>query len=207
MIDEITVQGGERMGTSQILVSSGLYVGQVWNSAVQKGALQALSRLSQIRRVDFAVEPRALRRVVVRIRVEEREPYGVVSLAGRGRFWVDREGYVLERVEGRPYLPVVTGVEVIPTPAGERIATEEMRHLVDEFFSLDGRTLSRFAELRFRQYYLELRAQQGWRALLPRGGLKSYLPRLDAVISSLGDSRWRTLDLRFAGEVIVIREP
>lgn len=205
MIDEITVQGGERMGTSQIRVSSGLYVGQVWNSAVQEGALQALSHLSQIRRVDFEVEPRALSHVGVRIRVEEREPHGVVSLAGRGLFWVDREGYLLGSVEGRPYLPVVTGVDVLPTPLGEQISTEQMRHVVDEFFSLDGRTLSHFAELRFREYDLELRAQKGWRALLPLGGLKSYLSRLDAVISSLGDSRWRTLDLRFAGEVI--REP
>ncbi len=205
MIDEITVQGGERMGTSQIRVSSGLYVGQVWNSSVQKDALQALSRLSQIRRVDFEVEPRAPRRVAVRIRVAEREPHGVVSLAGRGLFWVDREGYLLSSVEGRLYLPVVTGVDVLSTPLGERIATEKMRQVIDEFFSLDGRTLSRFTEVRFRGYDLELRARNGWRALLPLGGLKSYLSRLDAVISSLGDSRWRTLDLRFAGEVI--REP
>ena len=203
VIDELTVEGGERIGTSQIRVTSGLQVEQVWSSSVRASALQALHRLPQIRIVNLQAKNHPQGRVGVRIQVEEREPYGVISLPGRGLFWVDREGFLLGPVEGKPYLPVVVGLRTRRAADGEQIAIEPARRVIQEFYSIEGRTLSRFTELRFRGYDLELQAHEGWRVLLPLGGLAYQLTRLDQVIRALGNSRWRTLDLRFEGEVML----
>lgn len=203
VIDEITIEGGERIGVSQIRMTSSLHVGQVWNSSVQENALQMLRLLPQVRRVSFQIEKRPERHVGVNIHIEEREPYGIVSLPGRGLFWVDREGFLLGKVEGKAYLPNVTGVRTVATPQGEQIAPEPARRMLEEFFSLDGRTLLRFTEVRYREYDLELHTREGDRVLLPMGGVKHYLTQLEQIISALGGSGWRTLDLRFEGEVIL----
>jgi hypothetical protein len=200
VIAEITVEGGERIGTSQIRATSGLHVGQVWNSSVQEHAVQALSRLPQVRRVALTVERRVADHVDLRLRVEERQPYGIVSLTDRGLYWIDREGYLVESLEGKPFLPVVSGLRTEATPTGERITSETGRRVIEEFFALDGRLLSRFTELHVREYDLVLRAREGWRVLLPAGALHS-ITHMDAVLSALGDRSWRTMDLRVEGAV------
>lgn len=205
VIDEITIEGGERIGASQIRMTSSLHVGQVWSSSLQENALQALRLLPQIRRVKFQIGRRSQRQVSVNILIEEREPYGIVSLTGRGLFWVDREGFLLGKVEGKAYLPIVTGVRTVATPQGEQLAPEPARRMLEEFFSLDGRTILGFTEVRYREYDLELHTREGGRVLLPVGGVKHYVSQLEPIISALGDSDWRTLDLRFEGEVILQR--
>ncbi|OGF52746.1 MAG: hypothetical protein A2Z21_08190 [Candidatus Fraserbacteria bacterium RBG_16_55_9] len=203
VIDEITVEGGERIGAAEVRVTSSLQVGQIWNSSAQENVLQALHRLPNVRTVNLQVENHPQGRVGVHIRVEDREPYGIISLMGRGLFWVDGEGFLLGDMEGKPYLPIVTGLRTVKTPSGEQVATEQAQRVIQEFYSLEGRRLSHFTQLDYREYDLELHSQEGWRVLLPIRGLAHQLTRLDRVFSALGDSRWRTLDLRFEGEVML----
>jgi len=202
VIDEITVEGGERIGTSLIRAESGLHVGQEWNPSTRESALQALLRLPYIDRVTLPSKSRARGHVSVTIRVEEREPYGIVSLTGRGLYWIDRDGYLLGPVEGKTYLPVATGFRTLATPKGERIAPEAARRALREFYALEGHRIRRFTQMRFRGYDLELHLREGGRLLLSLGGFQGQLAQLEAVMAALGNSRWRTIDLRFEGEVI-----
>ncbi len=205
IIEEITVKGGERIGASQIRAASGLTLGQPWTTSLKWQAALALKRLPGVQDVQILLKRRPGGKVGVDIVLREREPYGLIALSGRGLFWVDREGFVLGKLEGKPYLPVVTGVSTISTPEGERLSSERARRLIEEFFALEGDWLSRVAELRVREYDVELRATEGWRALLAPGGLRPQLAKLDVILSTLEAVKWRTVDLRFEGEVVLGR--
>jgi len=203
-IAEISVEGGERIGTSKLRIKSGLHIGQRWSPALRIEAIRALKSLPGIRDAEVSAERIKGGRVKVRIEVEERQPYGVVALEGRGLFWADRDGYLLGPLKTEPYLPVMAGVSVALTPQGERIAPEGALKAFREFFALEGRILSYFRELRFRGYDLELEDLRGRRVLLPAWGLKSRLKVFERVGEALG-SDWQRLDLRFEGEVTVGR--
>lgn len=199
---EISVEGGERIGTSQLRIQSGLRIGQPWDATVRTEAVQALRALPGLRDIEVRAERVRPGRVRVYIKAEEREPYGVIALAGRGLFWADREGYLLEPLAGEPYLPVMVGVSVTLTPQGERVAPHSALRAFQEFFALEGWVLSRFRQLRFRDYDLELQDHAGRRVLLPPRGLRRHLMMLERVSEAL-DLNWQTLDLRFEGEVVL----
>lgn len=205
LIEEIAVEGGERINASEVYAQSGLRVGISWNASARKSALQALRHLPQLKNVEIQTERTHRGRVRVRISLEEREPYGIMALEGRGLFWVDREGYLLSSLEAEPYLPVITGLNTLKTLRGERIASEDAIRILQEFYSLSGRTLSLFTELGIGEYHLEVSSREGWVALLPKEGLKLQLARLEAILAALGAEDWRILDLRFEGEVIIRR--
>jgi len=203
VIEEIAVEGGERISASIVYTQSGLRVGDVWNASVRERALEVLAHLPGVKGVALKAEPRPGGRVRVHILVEEREPYGIIKLEGRGLFWVDREGFLLDPLEGEAYLPVVSGVKTHATPRGERIASQEAIRVLREFYSLAGRRLGRFLELHIREYDLELITREGRRLLLPKEGLKAHLAQLEGVLLALKEKNWRTLDLRFEGEVVL----
>jgi len=205
LIEEIAVEGGERISASEVYTQSGLRMGISWNASARKSALQALRHIPQLKNVEIHTERTRRGRVRVRISIEEREPYGIVALEGRGLFWVDREGYLLSPLEGEPYLPVITGLDTLKTLRGERLASEDAIRILKEFYSLSGRTLSLFTELRIGEYHLEMSNREGWVVLLPKEGLKPKLARLEAILAALGDVDWRILDLRFEGEVVIRR--
>lgn len=209
MIREITVVGGEKIGTSQIREQSGLRVGQPWDDAARRAAQRGLLEHAWIDEACVKAE-RSPQGLTVRISVSERNPFGIVALDAGGPFWVDREGFVLGQAEQPPGVPAVTGIDARLTPTGKRIAPRGAIRVVREFFSLPGRVLARFRSLRYRERDLVLEARAGWQALLPQGSLTQALDRLDRVRGALSsgdghDGKWRTIDLRFDGEVIVGR--
>jgi hypothetical protein len=212
LIEGVTIEGGERISASQVRALSGLRIGQPWVASLRDRATRALLAANEIKRVRIEPEARGRGRVWLRIAIEEREPFGVVELPERGRFWADAEGYLLGPIQKDPELtlPVMTGVIAAPTPQGERIMPEAARRAFRAFFSLPGRELARFARLHFRGYDLELRTREGWTALLPVEGLSRHINRLLRVVEALerslaGSSVWSRIDLRFEGEVTLAR--
>lgn len=207
MIEEIAVVGGERIGTVKVRAQSGLRVGGTWSEARKTRALQALRRLAGIKDAEIVAESASSGEVTLRILIQERNPYGIVSLQGQ-RFWVDREGVLLDEVEHEPLLPVISGLDAISTPQRRRIAPEEAVSLLQAFYGLDGQTLSRFSELHYRGYDVVLQAREGWRALVTPHDLSGQLDRLERILFALqrkGERGWRVIDLRFEGEAILGR--
>lgn len=212
LIEGITIEGGERIGASQVRALSGLQIGRPWVASLRDRAIRALLASGRVKRVEIEPEARGHGRVRLKISIEEREPFGAVELPKRGRFWADVEGYLLDpiRTDPEPALPVMTGVRAGPTPQGERILPEAARRAFRAFFGLPGRTLGRFARLHFRGYDLELRTREGWTALLPVEGLSRHVNRLLRVVEALerssgGSATWSRIDLRFEGEVTLAR--
>ncbi len=166
--------------------------------------------MSGIKRVRIEPEARARGRAWLKISIEEREPFGLVELPERGRFWADVDGYLLGPAQEAPAmaLPVMTGVIAALTPQGERIMPEAARRVFRTLFALPGRVLSRFARLHFRDYDLAIRTRGGWMALLPVEGLSRHIGRLQQVVEALKRSSataWSRIDLRFEGEVTLGR--
>ena len=210
MIAEIAVVGGERIDTAQVRALSLLRVGDRWTPIVRDRALQALRSLPSIQDAEISTQRLGRGRVRVVLRVQEREPFGLVALED-GVYWVDPEGYLLEaasELPPPPGFPSVEGVSVEDTPQGKRVTPERIRRLLREFFALDGGTLARIDALRIRPYDLEVRLRGGRRAYLPLRDPRASLERLWRVIAALeaadkGD--WRVLDLRVEGEVTLRR--
>lgn len=210
MIEEITIEGGERIIAAQVRAGSVLQPGSPWNAQVREGVMQRLQRLPGLKSVSIQSHkgPSGVR---VRILLEEREPYGIVELENRELFWFDPEGFLILPVEGgRPtILPVIAGSGLIleETPQGRRLGPAQVRRLMREFYALPGRLLSQFVRLEVREFDLTLETREGKRIRLPTWGLAEHLQRFRQVVAALEreDVRWRTLDLRVEGEIVLGR--
>jgi len=209
MIEEITIEGGERIIAAQVLAGRVLQPGSPWNAQAREGVIQRLQRLPGLK--DLSIQSQKVPGGVrVRILLEEREPYGIVEL-DRQLSWFDPEGFLLWPVEGElpPILPMVTGSGLIveETPQGRRLGPARVRRLMREFYALPGRLLSQFVRLEIREFDLTLETREGKRIRLPTWGLAEHLQRFRQVVAALEreDIRWRTLDLRVEGEIVLGR--
>ena len=211
VIGRVDVLGVERLAPNTVRSESGLEAGTRWTSGAKARGLDALTRLPQVRAAHVDVTSRSTSddRVVVRIEIVERQPYGVIQLDDGRRYWVDRDGVLLERVDSQPpLLPVMSGFPTTASPTGPQLQTEIGVRVMRSFYALSGEKLRQFASLRFRGYDLVLHLREGWRALLPPRGLTEQIARLERVAATLraeGDPGWRTLDLRVPGEVVIGR--
>lgn len=212
VVGRVDVIGIERLDPNTVRTESGLDAGAPWTDRARARAIDALVQLPQVRTAHIDVTSRSSpddNRVSVRVEIVERQPYGVVQLDDGQRYWVDRDGVLLERADSRPpLLPVMSGLTTTSSPEGPRLKTENGVRVLQSFYALSGDKLRRFASLRFRGYDLILHMREGWRALLPPRGLSEQIARLERVAETLraeGAPGWRTLDLRVPGEVVIGR--
>jgi len=212
VIAEIAVVGGERIDTAQVRMLSLLRVGERWTPTVRDRALSALRSLPAVRDVRLVPERLGWKRIRVRVEVQEREPFGLISYEGKV-YWVDPEGYLLGEASPSPPppgFPVVEGVALESTPEGERVTPERARRALRAFFASEGQILARIRALRVRPFdgELELRVPPGRRVLLPLRDLRQTLATLERTLAALAEtslSDWHVLDLRVEGEVTVRR--
>jgi hypothetical protein len=206
IIEAIEVKGGGRIGTSDIQRQSGLRLGEPWSTSSSENAHAAILNLSQVEAISIQAKRVSLQSVVIEIEVAEREPYGVLAVEGRGLYWSDRQGMLIEPVEGPTYLPIFSGISF-----DEEIKQIESRSalvLYQEFYSLSGDLLSLYSEVVFHGYFLELIAWDGWRLRVPVTGLRNSLEIAEITLRSLEEAEtgsWRVIDLRFGGEVTLER--
>lgn len=197
------MEGGERIKTAELTRLTGV--------RPQLNLLSIDTR--QVRRqllLSPWVQDATVRKIFphrLRISLVEREPYGIVSVVGRGYLWVDQEGYVLSGLSQPPLGPFMSGVTLSSTPRGERLADAAAREVLLQFYRLDGRTLARLRELRWADSLIVLISREGWQALLPPRDLSAHLELLQRVLSTLSTegSLPQGIDLRFDGEVTLRR--
>ena len=216
VVEEVAVEGGERIVAAQDRVGSVLQPGTPWTAQVREALLQELRRLPGIERA-FVQTERGARGLRVRVWVEEREPYGLVRLSALRPplWWVDPEGFLVQPVAvederallGWAGLPVVTGpgLSLEETPQGRRIGPARARRLVAEFYALPGRWLAQLARLEVRPFDLVLETRDGRQIYLSLGDLREGLVRARRAIAALerAQIRWRALDLRVEGELVL----
>jgi hypothetical protein len=202
-LEQITVEGGERIQTAELVRMTGLrpQLNLLFINTAQIRRQLLLSPWIQDARIQ-KIYPHRLRLSLV-----EREPYGILSIAGRGTLWVDAEGYVLSPLSQPPVGPVMSGVELISTPRGERVSDPGARAILQQFFSWDGQTLARLRELRWQGNWMTLISREGWQALLPARDLNTHFELLQRVLATPDAQRSlpRSIDLRFDGEVTLGR--
>lgn len=210
-IARVNVTGVERLDPETIRSESSLEPGASWTPQAEIRAVDALKQLPRVRRaqVDVTSKDASSNRVVVRIKVTERHPHGIVELANDQRYWADRDGVLFGRVDQPPpLLPTVSGVERTSSPQGPQLKSESGLRALRSLYALGGEKLRQFVTLRVRGYDWILRTREGWRVLLPPRGLSEQVSRLERVVEALreeGAPSWRTLDLRIPGEVVVGR--
>jgi len=210
-VARVNVTGAERLDPETIRSESSLEAGASWTPQAETRATNALKQLPKVRRaqVDVTSKHASSHHVVVRIEVTERHPHGIVELANDRRYWVDRDGVLLERVDqSPPLLPTVLDVETTSSPQGPQLKSENGLRALRSLYALGGEKLRQFATLRVRGYDWILRTRGGWRVLLPPRELSEQVARLERVVETLreeGAPDWRTLDLRIPGEVVIGR--
>lgn len=198
-LEGITVEGGERINTAQVERLTGVHPPvSLWAIHTQQFRQKLLS-VPWIKEAQVTkVYPHWLH-----ISLQEREPYGIIAL-GSGKYrWVDQEGYLLESLNYPPPEPFISGVSIVETPRGARIAETGAREILRDFYRLDGRRLAGWRELRWRGNSILLISRRGWQALLPSRELSAHLSLLSRVLVALKADRAkpRRIDLRFSGEV------
>ena len=199
-IKEISIEGGERVKPTEVKGLIGIRVGENIFAADLRRARQALLHLPWVRQAHLR---RALPARIVVV-LEERKPFALISL-GDQYYWVDREGYLLDRASETEEL-FLSGVGVIETDRGPRL-DERSRAALQALFGMDGRSLAQFTEFRLRSGSPELvlHHREGFRVLLDLEDLGERLELLARLLTVIDGSHYLYIDLRFGDLVMLPR--
>lgn len=206
IIEAIKVKGGGRIGTSNIQAQSGLRLGDPWSASQRESAISAILDFPQVEDVSVAARRVSLKSVAVEIDVAEREPFGVLSVDGRGFYWADRQGVLIDPVEGATYLPIISNIPFEESSKG--IQSSIALNAYQEFYALPGSVLSQYREVEFHGQFLELIRRDDKRLKVPVAGLRDSLDKAEVLLLNLEEAEigdWRVIDLRFGGEVTLAR--
>ena len=198
-IKEISIEGGERVKPAQVRSLIGIRVGENIFAADLRGAEEALLRLPEVRRA-------RVRRVLpsrIIVSLEERRPFAVVSLKDQ-YYWVDRQGYLLERANAPDASsPLLSGVEVIDTERGERLDARSL-HAFQALFGMGEGFLDRFSKFQLQSSSPELvlQAKEGFCVKLDLENLGERLKLLARLLTVIDGSHYLYIDLRF-GDLVM----
>ncbi|MGQ9477713.1 MAG: cell division protein FtsQ/DivIB [Candidatus Bipolaricaulia bacterium] len=198
-VREIIVEGGERVSPERVKELIGIRVGENIFTAGVGRARRALLGLLWVR------EARVRRTFPSRILVqlEEREPVLLIAL-GDERYWVDRDGYLLERAGPEASGLFLSGVKALKTPQGWQRLDEKSLGVLQALLGLDEKFLAGFTEahLNSSSPELVLQGRAGFRVLLDLEGLVERLRLLQRLLTALKGSDYSYIDLRF-GDVVL----
>ncbi|MBI4530388.1 MAG: FtsQ-type POTRA domain-containing protein, partial [Candidatus Latescibacteria bacterium] len=206
VIQKIGVEGNKRLSKEEIIISSGVKVGQGLYALDPAKATERLKTHPWIKEVTVSRRPPH----GVLIRVVEREPTAMITLGGR-LYAIDRDTVLMPMTSSIPELPLFTGVRPDSFRVGRPLRSERLTTLltfvakaeeVDETFirqisdlrpagwgSVAANLMASGLEVRMRTDDLE--EQIDW--------LKKLLNRSEFH----GEDRLAYVDLRFAGQVVV----
>lgn len=198
-VREVIVKGGERVSPERVKELIGIRVGENIFTAEVGRARQALLGLLWVRqaRVWRALPQRIM------VQLEERKPALLIALED-GRYWVDRDGYLLERAGAEATGPLLSGVKLVKTPQGWQRLDERGLGALQAFLSLDEEFLAEFSEFRLgpSSPELTLQGRAGFRVFLDLEGLGERLRLLQRLLTALKGSDYSYIDLRF-GDVVL----
>ena len=209
VIEGIEIKGGGRIPTSEIRALSGLRVGQPFSAIQNENAVEAIQKLRLVQRVFISSSRSSLRGVQVVLDVREREPFAIVKLGDQKRYWIDRDGFLLDPAQDETFYPILAGLSVEQVSDGvERISPIEALETAREFFTLPGEVLSQFSELLFSDFFAQLTTRDGRKVRVPTTELKRHLERYSKIQDELQISKiaaWGLMDLRLEGEATLRR--
>lgn len=203
-ISEIKIEGGERAHLPTMKSLADTYLGTNIITVNLNDLNQSLSYLPWIETVNMRKE---LPSTLI-IKIDEREPYALVKLPGRGHFWVGKEGYILEERDlHQKRFPqtklLISGVQTVDTPQGERIESKEHRSLIKELMAMEDDFLKRFEELKLEDKHPTLVAVKDYQVLLEKRNFRRNLNILKRILEKIDGSKYRYIDLRFDNQVIL----
>jgi hypothetical protein len=198
-VREIIVEGGERVPPERVKELIGIRVGGNIFTAEVGRARRALLGLLWVReaRVRRALPSRII------VQLEERKPALLIAL-GEERYWVDRDGYLLERAGPEAAGPLLSGVKVLKTPQGWQRLDERSLGALQALLGMGEQFLAGFTsfQLEPRSPELVLQARAGFRVFLDLEGLGERLQLLQRLLTALKGSNYSYIDLRF-GDVVL----
>lgn len=198
-VKEIIVEGGERVSPERVKELIGIRVGGNIFTAQTGRARQALLRLLWVReaRVRRALPSRIM------VQLEERKPALLIAL-GNERYWVDRDGYLLEQAGAEATGLLLSGVKLVKTPQGWQRLDERGLGVLQALLGLDEKFLVGFSEFHLgpSSPELVLQARAGFRVFLDLEGLGERLRLLQRLLTALKVSDYSYIDLRF-GDVVL----
>ena len=202
-VKEISIEGGERIKPEEVRSLIGIRVGENIFAADLRGAEKTLLRLPWIRRVRVR---RALPSRII-VSLEERRPFAVVSFQDR-YWWVDREGYLLERAEPQDAdKPLLNNVGVRETERGKRLDDRSFTAF-QALYRMDENFLDRFSQFSLQSEgspELILRAKEGFEMRLDLKNLEDQLKLAGRLLTAIDGSHYLYIDLRFGDLVMLPR--
>ncbi|MFQ6033296.1 MAG: cell division protein FtsQ/DivIB [Candidatus Bipolaricaulia bacterium] len=201
-IKEISIEGGERVKPAEVQSLIGIRVGENIFAADLRGAEEALLRLPWVRR---ALVRRALPSRII-VSLEERRPFAVVSSKDR-YYWVDREGYLLERANAPATdKPLLSDVGMSETERGPRLDARSLTAF-QALYRMDENFLDRFSQFSLHSDSPELilQAKEGFEVRLDLEDLAGRLELLERLLTVIDGSHYLYIDLRFGDLVMLPR--
>ncbi len=197
-IQEITVEGGERIQAEAVLQRFPIQIGMHWLTADTEAARQALVRLADVR--DVSVRRALWRRV--RVILTERQPLMVAQL-GKKLFWMDTEGFFYSEAPSPPWGPLLVEPDTVETERGRRLADPFYVIPLNALMNAPGDLLNRINTVHVEGSTMILSFRNGPEVLMNIYDLRRDLARLRHLARALDYRRVKTLDLRFEGVVVV----
>lgn len=188
----------ERIGADTVKSLIGIEVGDNILGANLGAARRNLLALPWAREVKIKrIFPNRLKVII-----KEREPFAIIFLPQRGYFWIDSEGYLLEKIEETGTELFVRGVELVKEQAKERV-TEAAIAAIRNLVSSDLR--KEFTELRLGKEEAVLLAHEGFQVKLSLENLGSSLLLLQRILKQIDASKYRYIDMRFGDLILMPR--
>lgn len=199
-VQEITVEGGERIQAEAVLQRFPIQIGMHWLTADTEAARQALVRLPDVREVSVR---RALWRRV-RVLLTERQPLMVAQL-GKKLFWMDTEGFFYSEAPSPPWGPLLVEPDTVETERGRRLADPFYVIPLNALMNAPGDLLNRITTVHVEGSTMILSFRNGPDVLMNVYDIRRDLARLNRLETAFDYRRVKTLDLRFE-RVVVISE-
>ena len=200
----IEIEGGGRIGTSQIQALIGFQVGEPINDARVEESVNSILGLNEVKHVSISKRFQFPYSYHVQVDVLEREPFAVIEISADGTRWIDQDGHLLNRASDNINIPILKDVELDEDSTGTQVVSAELLSVLWEVFAMPGHVISQFSEIYVNEYDLDLISSDGRRIRLPSSGLRGHLAKLEKILELLEQEKitsWSVLDLRFAGEM------
>jgi len=201
-IRNVVIEGGERITGDDVRRMIDIGVG---DNLFRADLYAITDRLEQHPWIQSAVVSRRFPDLYIVI--QERQPFVLVQLSGRGLVWSDAQGVVLDPYDAsgreRPPTPVVTGLQ--PLGEGDRVGSPEVWRLVRTLLRADFSSLSGLERIHVNPggAGVDVLTGEGVKLRLPTVGALRALRRLRSIWPTLQKKvSLQTVDLRFADELI-----